>query len=204
MRRLTLLLDFVKFPVYEKIVFFRKIINNVTDNPAFTNPDVSLRAANSLANQLEADYIVAKNGGKAATAAMHETEKKATEIFRSLADYVDRVAKGDKVIVLSSGFNLAKERAAINKAELSASSGEKSGVVRLKRRAVKGAKSYMWQYSINDIPLDDKGWIFAGVSTQASYQIEGLIPVSKYCFRSAVVTIAGLSDYCSPVFKVVE
>ncbi len=203
MRRLRLILDFVKFSVHEKIAFFLKVINNMTENPTFPSPDVPMRTALAAVEQLQKDYIAAQNGGKAATAAMHESDQKATDIFRKLADYVDRTANGDEVIILSSGFNISKERAAIRKAEFSVNFGEKSGTVSLKRQAVEGARSYLWQYYLGDIPSDEKGWTFAGASTRANYVINGLAISTKYWFRVAAVTVTGTTDYCSPVCKVV-
>jgi hypothetical protein len=108
MRKLGLLLDFVRFSVHEKIVFFRKVVTDMTNNPSFPKPDVPLAEATEAVNQLEKDYINSENGGKAATATMHESDRKATNIFRKLADYVDRVADGDEVIILGSGFKIGR------------------------------------------------------------------------------------------------
>jgi hypothetical protein len=59
MKRLRLILDFVRFSVIEKISFFQKVISNMTNNPTFPTPDVSLDAATILVNQLQKDYIAA-------------------------------------------------------------------------------------------------------------------------------------------------
>lgn len=203
MRKLGLLLDFVRFSVHEKIVFFRKVVTDMTNNPLFPKPDVPLAEATEAVNQLEKDYINSENGGKAATATMHESDRRTTNIFRKLADYVDRVADGDEVIILGSGFNTTKERAVAKKVEFSVNSGEKSGTALLKHQAIKGARSYLWQYCTNEIPSDDSGWTFAGASTQASYEINRLALTTRYWFRVAAVTSTGTTDYCSPISKII-
>lgn len=114
---------------------------------------------------------------------------------------MDRIADGDEVIILSSGFNVPKERTAVRKVEFSVNSGDKPGTVLLKRQAVQGAKSYLWQYCTGDSPANEKDWIFAGASTRADYKINELVVATKYWFRVAAVTVQGTTAYCAPVSK---
>lgn len=204
MKRIKVVLDFIELSVAEKIVFCRNVVVKLKiSSSIFANPDESMEAATSATDKLEVDYLAASGGGRAATAAMHASETEVNEIFRVLAAYVDRIAKGDETIILLSGFNTSKQPIAKQKAELAVVSGANSGTVKLAAKAIKGAGSYIWQYCINT-PTNEKDWITGGFSTQASFEISGLTSASKYYFRFAAITSEGTTDFSTPVLKVVE
>jgi hypothetical protein len=205
MKRIKVLLDFIELSVAEKIVFFRNVLAKMKAGASvFTNPDESLEAANTMVDTLEKNYIAAAGGGHAATVAMHASEDVADETFRVLAAYVDRVAKGDESIILSSGFNTSKQPTPAQKADLTVVSGSNSGSVKLVAKAVKGAGSYIWQMAKDTLPTDDSAWLPAGFSTQASNELTGLTVASKYYFRVAAITNTGTTDFTAAVMKVVE
>ena len=187
----------------EKISFFRTVINAMTNNPSFPAPDIPLTTATALVDQLEKNHIAAQDGGKTLTAILHDSEEKADEAFRKLSRYVENVADDNEAVILSSGFHLSKEPSPAKKVELSVTQDHTPGTVYLKRQAVEGARSYVWQYCIGDTPAAENGWTFAGASTQASHQISGLTSGGHYWFRVAAVTKDGTSAYCTPLHKVV-
>lgn len=203
MKKQFLVLDFIRYPVPQKIAFYRTVIKKVDGNAYFPNPDVTIAVLISLVDALEAAYIAAQDGGKTATATMHDCVDAADAAFRKLAAYVERVADGDETIILSSGFNLSKEPNPVKKVELSVTQEEESGVVFLKRQAVSGAKTYIWQYCSGDAPAAEEAWTFAGFGTQVTFTVRNLTPGVKYWFRVAVVTSKGTEAYCSPVSKMV-
>ncbi|MEI6066650.1 MAG: hypothetical protein WCP96_04900 [Methylococcaceae bacterium] len=45
MKKIKVLLDFIKLSVAEKIAFYRNIIAKLTDNPAYPTPEVPLADA---------------------------------------------------------------------------------------------------------------------------------------------------------------
>lgn len=205
MKRIKVLLDFIELSVAEKIVFFRNVLAKLKAGASvFTNPDESLDTAGTSVDSLEANYIAASGGGHAATVAMHASEDAADEIFRVLAAYVDRIAKGDESIILSSGFNTSKQPTPAQKADLTVVSGGNSGTVKLTAKAVKGAGSYIWQMAKGALPTDESGWTSIGFTTQASNEVTGLEVATKYYFRVAAITNTGTTDFTAAVLKVVE
>jgi hypothetical protein len=205
MKRIKVLLDFIELSVAGKIVFFRNVLAKMKASAGiFTNPDESLETAGTSVDTLEANSIAAAGGGRAATAAMHASEDDADEIFRILAAYVDRMAKGDESIILLSGFNTSKQPTPAQKADLTVVSGSNSGSVKLTAKALKGAGSYIWQMAKGAIPTDESGWTTIGFTTQASNDVTGLDVATKYYFRVAVVTNTGTTDFTAAVMKVVE
>jgi len=204
MKRIKVLIDFVKLSIAEKIVFYRNVIAKIKANASvFTHPDEDLDTADTVVNNLEKNSIAASGGGHAATVAMHASEEAADEIFRILAAYVDRMAKGDESIILSSGFETSKQPTTAQKPELTVQNGANSGSVKLIAKAVAKAGSYIWQYAKDTLPTDDSGWVAAGFTTQASNELTGLTVASKYYFRVAAITPEGTNDFSAPVMKVI-
>ncbi len=203
MKRVKVLLDFIRFAIAEKIAFYRTVVSDLTDNDTFPSPDAPLTYAKAAVDALENSSIAAKDGSRTAISTMHDNEAKADTVFRTLAAYVERIAAGDETKILSSGFHISKQPVAIQKAALTVDDGANSGSVKLIAKAVDKAGAYLWQYAKDTLPENENQWIFSGTSTQSNFELSGLSIASKYYFRVAAVTPDGTSDFCAPVLKVV-
>ena len=71
----------------------------------------------------------------------------------------------------------------------------------LRRLRVEGARSYIWQYCTGEAPASEADWTNAQVTTQATVELTGLTPFTKFWFRVAAVTINGTTAYCKPVMQ---
>ena len=191
-------LDFVKAPIAIKIETGRSVEIKMRPNPIFAKPDVPFDDLKASTDLLETRNVAALNGGKEATALLHQAEEDWVNKMRLTARFVDRIADGDSAIILGAGFNLAKQPTPAARPEFSVEQGEKSGSVVLQRKRVDGARSYIWQQSI-----DGNEWITTQTTAQASVELTGLTPLTKYWFRVAAVTITGTSDFNDPVTQVV-
>ncbi|MDR3652340.1 MAG: fibronectin type III domain-containing protein [Paludibacter sp.] len=196
-------LDFVRDPIAIKIETGRNVESKMRPSLIFKNPDVAYDDLKASTDLLETRNVAALNGGKEATALLHQAEEDWVNKMRLMARYVDRVADGDSAIILSAGFNLAKQPAPAVRPEFSVELGEKSGSVLLQRKRVDGARSYIWQYYIGETPSNDANWVNAQVTSQASVELTGLTPVIKYWFRVAAVTPTGTTAFCDPIMQVV-
>jgi len=203
MKKVNVVFDFLRLSVPAKIAKGRNVIGEMTDNPNFPNPDVALQDLKESTDLLEIRYLAAKNGGKENTALMHQAEEVWDDQMRKDAKYVERIANGDEAIIIGSGFSTSKQPAPAQRPEFSVEPGQKSGSVLLRRQAVKGAKAYIWQFSINVVPQGEEGWTIAQVSGRASVELSDLIPVTKYWFRVAAVMAKETSAYNTPVMHVV-
>ena len=203
MRKTTVVLDFIPFPVSEKVSFCRNVNDRLFGNALYPTPDVTLVEAKATVDVLEAAILAAKDGGHTAISAMHDAEKRVDEIYRKLANYVDRTAAGDETSILSSGFHLSKQPVITPKATLAAVDGEHSGSVRLVAKALLGAVAYLWQMAIDDGTGAGLVWIAIGSSTRANFDVSGLEIMKRYKFRFAAVTVDGTTDYCEPVSKII-
>ena len=202
MKKDRIVLDFVRIPVSQQTEFGKGVISKMKNNPKFTNPDVSVDELEAKNTLLETRSVAALGGGKEPTALLHQTADEWVDMMRKMANYVNRIADGDDTVILSAGFNLAKQPAPAIRPDFSVEQGEKSGSVTIRRQAVDGAKAYVWQYCSGETPaVNDADWITAQVTSKASVELTGLSSMTKYWFRSAVVTTSGTSAYNAPLMK---
>lgn len=203
MKKNHVVFNFIRFNYSQKVEKGRNVVANMKDNPKFATPDVPVETLEAKTEELETCRIDALNGGREAAALLRQKVAEWDDMMRKEANYVDRIADGDEVIILSAGFDLEKQPAPAVRSEFSVELGEKSGSVELHRQAVQGAKSYIWQFCMGDAPAPENEWIIAQVTSKASVELTGLKPLTRYWFRVAVVTAAGTSDYCQPIMQVV-
>lgn len=204
MRKNTVVLDFLKFSVPNKIVFARTIVSKMSLLALFITPDVAYVIVTEAINKLEGYYMSSRGGDHEQVALMHQAEEELDKVLRKLGLNVDRVADGDEAIILSTGFHLAKQPAPSERPEFTAEAGDTPASVWLKRKAVTGASSYVWQYFIgSEVPTDDK-WLFAGSTTQASFLMAELPLGAKVWFRVAAVTSAGMQPFTDSVNRFIS
>lgn len=203
MRKLKVLLDFVKLSVPAKIAFGRMVVQMMTDNPLFEHPDVTLVVLLAAVDKLEAAYLETKDGSRVAIAKMHDAESEFDDLFRVEAAYVDRTAGGSESAIKSSGFNVSKQPTPPQKPDLAVQDGDNSGSVWLVARAVDKAGAYIWQFAKDALPDTEEGWSNGGTTVQSYFQLTGLTVATKYYFRVCAITRTGNTDYTAPVLKIV-
>ncbi|MFH0895001.1 MAG: fibronectin type III domain-containing protein [Bacteroidota bacterium] len=198
MKRVKVLLDFLKYSVVRKIEFGRNVITKMTGNASFTNPDLTLAQATTLTNNIEAALIAADGGSKAAKASLLQAEKLWDEGFRKMVLYVERIALGNEALILSAGFECTHQPAPALHPEFVVKHGKMEGEVLLSHKAVQVRAAWVWQCVPDPIPANEKEWIQAGITLSAKFKINGLESGKKYWFRVAVVTTKGQGPWCDP------
>ncbi|NEW84052.1 MAG: hypothetical protein GZ094_17025 [Mariniphaga sp.] len=196
-------IGFVEFPIPQKVDTSKNVYGCMLENSNFPNPDVPLAKIKEVTDELDADFIAAMNGGKPETAKMHKTEKIWDDMMRLVARYVDRIAAGDETIIVSAGLSCSKQPAPAQRPNFSAILGEKSGSVVLRRKAVQGAKSYIWQYSVSDVVTDKSEWVLGDATTKATTELNNLTIKTIHWFRVAAVTSDGTSAWLAPIMLMV-
>lgn len=204
MKKDKIILDFVKLSVPHKVEFGRNVITKRKGNANFKTPDTPVEELEKGTTLLEERYVAALNGSKEAKALLRQAEDAWDDLMRKDANYVNRTADGDDAIILSAGYNLAKQPVPGSRPEFSVELGETSGSVYIRRQSVDGARTYLWQYYKGEIPpANDAEWTNLPLTTKASTEASGLTPLNKYWFRGATVSSSGTSNYCAPVMQVV-
>lgn len=139
------LLNFIQFPVTEKVSFYRNSVAKTTANALFPTPDISFAELTAALDQFEAAIVAARDGSHIAISALHDCELATDKKFRILAHYVDKIADGDETTILSAGFQASKDPATRNKMPLSAYDGSHSGSVIMDIKAIEKAGAYIIQ-----------------------------------------------------------
>ena len=138
MKKVKVLLDFVRPSVPVKLVKGRNVVNGLTGNPSFPTPDVELTLITDATDLLESSFAVARNGRPEETAKMHKDELAWEKLMRKEALYVERTADGDEAAILSSGFSISHQPAPALRPEFSLKAGKLPGTVKLRRKAYPG------------------------------------------------------------------
>jgi hypothetical protein len=108
MKRVYLIISFRKLTDLEFIGKIDKVIESMTDNPYFLVPTPSLVLLVAERNDYHAKTLAASSGDRLKIAERKASRKVIAESMRQLGFYVEMTANGDEVILLSSGFDLAK------------------------------------------------------------------------------------------------
>ena len=203
MKVFKVLLDFVLFAVADKITFFRNVISHLTSNPTYPSPEPTVAELKVAVDNFELAILAAKDGGPTAKSAMRDAEKAVTLLFRNEAHHIDKVANGDETKILSSGFHPTKQPVLHDKLPLTVTDGKNSGAVNLDAKKHAKGGAYIWQKSTVENPLLDSDWMAITTTTQASCYVEDLNPATYVYFRCSVVTPEGITDYCTPVKKLI-
>ena len=109
MKRTKVVLDFVTYPVVEKVAFYRNIAIQLTDTSLFANLPSALSTIKSVIDDFESALLAAKDGAHSAIAIRNDKEVVADELFRNLAAYVNTVASGNETLIIQSGFHASKQ-----------------------------------------------------------------------------------------------
>lgn len=108
MRRRRVKLGLYGLTVAEVIQYCRNVITSMTGNAYYPAPVPTLEALTTAVNELETAQDNASDGGKTLTAIRNEKLAAVFNLMRQLRDHVNVVGDGNEVILLSSGFALAK------------------------------------------------------------------------------------------------
>jgi hypothetical protein len=203
MKQTKVLLNFFKFPIPIRIIFYRSIISHLTGNANFLVPSVSLDLATAAVDALAQCSVAAKDGAHITLANRNDAEKAADAIFRNLASYVEFIALGDDTIIISSGFSPTKQPVPHNKSILRVVHSSHSGC--LKFSTVKGPRSHACMWRLRKVSTNgiENPWIAVATTTQTTYEATGLEVGVAYEVSVADVTPEGIGDYCQPVTIIV-
>jgi len=203
MKKKTVVFDFIKIPIPDKVGRGLNVGICMDGNPNFPTPDVPLGDLSDATDLLETSYVAALSGDRQKKAAMHRAEATWDQLMRDQAMYVDRIAKGDRAMILSAGFNVSKQPDPPLRPEFSVVRGDKPGSVIVRCKAIKGAYSYVWQYCMVTLSETEAGWTFAEATGKATAVLYDYTLAVKYWFRVAPVLAEGTGAYCEPIMIIV-
>lgn len=183
-----------------------KVIQDMTKNVAlFPNPNPSVA---ELIKATE-NYKVALYNAKGKDTVLVSIKNDERAILRALltqmVEYVSSVAKGDRTILLASGFTLTRakgEVAALKPIEKLMVNTETPEQAVIRVTKVKGAKAYMFQYTIGAVGNESQ-WVTRTI-TESWCTITGLESGVKYSFRVIAIGPGDQSVYSPIVSRFIQ
>jgi hypothetical protein len=167
------------------------VLSSVKGNTYF--PDTTLvQELEKCTGEFQVSMNDAADGSRTMIAIRKVKRKALINVMVRVGFYVSQVSNGDRAMLLSSGFDLAKESsdqkqlAAIESLEVS---NPKSGEASILVKPGKGARAFIHQYSA-DPPSATTVWV-SETTAHRKHTFKGLKPLVTYWFR---VIAIGLND----------
>jgi hypothetical protein len=181
----------------------RSIVSNLKNNahyPGVTEAVTGIEKALS-----EFDVALSNAAGRDKTMISIKNDKKAVlrELLASLVVVVTQISKGDRSMLLSSGFDVSKERDKPRKlppnlvVDLVV-----PGEATIRVRKIAGTRAYVHQHTPD--PLTPES-VWTGETTASrEHTFRGLKSTAKMWFRVIVLEKSGASTYLEPVLRVIQ
>jgi hypothetical protein len=183
--------------------FARQVVSSLKDNAPFAAVKDSVTALENAVNDYEAALMNAKGRDRTMISVKNDKKASLQELLAELSINVVQVCKGDRSMLLSSGFNISKDRSAANKLPFMLNvdlglPGE--ATTRIPR--VGGTRAYVHQYTAD--PVTPASVWRSETSKSNSYTFTGLASGAKFWFRIIVFDKAGESTYLEPVSRFIQ
>jgi hypothetical protein len=180
------------------------IIGNMTGNANFPTPTPSLAVVEAAAGNYSSALIKALTGNRADVADKNAKRAELENVLRSLCTYVNLTANGDVTKLLTSGFDISKDRQSIvltRPENLRVENGTASGTLQISVKAVKGAHAYFHEYT-TDVTMAPGSWV-STTGTTSRMQFVNLQPGTVYYCRVGAIGTNNQLLYSDPVSRMV-
>lgn len=180
-----------------------RILDSLKENTYFPNPTPVLA---EIENALEEFVTALSNAGgfdREKVAIKDGKQANLRQMLTELAYYVTQICKGDKAMLLSSGFEINGETAKRQKAppKLQVDLGMAGQVTTSITRVTK-ARAYVHQCTAD--PLTPQS-VWAGETTlKPTHTFTGLESASRMWFRVIVIDKDGNPIYWDPVLRIIQ
>lgn len=192
----------------QKVQKTSDLVTATTGNANFTTPNPSLATMTAKADALAAAYSARESAKQTLDQKQMELETAEADLDSTLVlfvAYVETTSGGDAAKILSSGLALRGAPTPIGPMPqvegLDSIVGDAEGVVTLRWKAVKGAKTYEVQTCPD--PITAAGWTGVGLPTKASLVVPGLPSGGRCWFRVRAIGSAGPGPWSDPCVKTV-
>jgi hypothetical protein len=171
------------------------ILNAMPGNAGFPAPVPALTEIEDAFADFLTAKMAAATGNRAHIADKNAKRGVLTRLIRALALYINLTAEGDRSLLLTTGFDVNKERQPViitNPENLAIVNGN-TGELIVSVKTVKGATAYVHAYTTDAI-LAESSWV--SVTTTSRKNIfTGLEPGKTYYCRVAAVGPKGQIKY---------
>lgn len=181
-----------------------RVRDKMANNPFFPDPPAALETTSQLLPEFISLIGQSMNRDKEVIERKKKQKLVITSLLTEVANYVTLTCKGNRLMLLSSGFTISgkynnKEEPVIKllKVELGT-----PGVATTLVKRLRGARVYIHQYT-DEEPSSKTVWAHVP-SKDAKYTFRGLQSVKKYWFRVGAMTRDGQLVYSPVVERVIQ
>ncbi len=198
------LLNFVKLTDGDFESKTNTIVSSIKGNPHFTDPVPSVALLEAAALNYSTALDNASTGNRSDIATKKSRRKELYKLLRGLARYVNFKAAGDRIKLLTSGFNISNEtRQPITitiTGAIKIKNGDNPGELLLAIPRVKGARGYTHEIRLEDGTVQN--WQTNGVTTSRCL-FTNLQSGQRYSCRIGAMGARGQLVYSDIVTRVV-
>src|SRR5437868_4199630 len=155
------ILNFIHFSDRALAGFAQLILTNLTGSAVFTDPVPTLAEIGDAYSNFAEALIAAASGNRSDIADKNAKREVLENLLEALARYLNYTADGDRSLLLTTGYDVNKERQPVvitTPENLVIINGPNPGELIVSVKAVKGAKSYVFEYT-TDATLAEGSWV---------------------------------------------
>jgi hypothetical protein len=180
------------------VTICQRVIEKMKSNPVFPTPPTALAELEKVLPEFEAALVNAKSRDKEMVAIKNNKKALILALLEELAQFVIATCKGDRALILSSGFDAKDEQSSRPVTAIEALEVELGapGEATLRVKTATGTLSYVHQYA-TEPPGPNTVWHSEG-STIGNHTFTGLNSDKRYWFRVVAIGRRGKKAY-SPV-----
>ncbi len=180
-------LNFRGFTDSDMLTKARQILHDMTGNPHFPTPVPPLANLQAAVDAYSEALVNATDRGRLFVAEKNAARQALETLLAELGMYVMYVAKGDDVVLTSSGFDLAKPRentTITNPGPVILTNGISSGELISRVDGQAGAKGYSHEYTL--FPVTAQSVWTSTRSSRSKATFTNLQPGTQYAVRVGV------------------
>jgi hypothetical protein len=188
-------------------VICQRVVENMENNPYFPTLPQEHGELKKELPEYQASLANAKGRDKVMVSIKNDQKVKVLSLLAIIADYVTVTCKGDRTMLLTSGFDVTDENGTGNIIPILAIEklvvelGE-SGEATTRITKATAAIAFVHQYT-TESPGANTVWTSEGTSHDF-YKFEGLSSDKRYWFRVAAIGRNGQRIYSAVVSKVIQ
>jgi hypothetical protein len=189
----------------ELSIIIQRVLENMENNTVFPNPPTALADLKKLLPEFQVALVNAEGRDKKMVSIKNDKKAFALDLLQQLADYVTATAKGDKTMILESGFDVTSEGRGITPPpsieKLEVELGLPGEVI-IRTKKPTGVKAYIHQYTMEPPGLNT---IWTGEpSSEGSYTFQGLTSEKRYWFRVVAIGYNKQKAFSPVVSRVIQ
>lgn len=180
---------------------YARMLGNIN----FQAPTPELPVIDTAIKAYSAALVAAQQKDKDAVATKIQARNNLTALLIQLANSVMTTANGDRTMLVSSGFDLAKQGETtpiVKPSSITLWDGPNAGELVVKVPRVKGSTGYGPQYTPDPLTADSKWTAF--MTSSSKYTFTNLEPAKKYWCRVAVVGPYNQLVYSDAISRVAQ